>query len=64
MFLISLLPNAFAFPSLVDKLLYFYLSSEVPAEKRQALIDPIENNFGCKLKVEHQILEQMGIQVN
>ena len=64
MFLITLLPNAFAFHSLVDKLLDFYLTSEVPEEKRQALIDPIENSFGCKLKVEHQLLEQLGVQVN
>jgi len=64
MFIITLLPNAFAFHSLVDKLLDFYLTSEVPEDKRKALSDPIENNFGCKLKVEHQLLEQMGIQVN
>lgn len=62
MFIITLLPNAFAFHSLVDKLLDFYLTSEVPEDKRKALSDPIENNFGCKLKVEHQLLEQMGIQ--
>jgi hypothetical protein len=62
MFLITLLPNAFAFHSIVDKLLDFYLSSEVQEEKRQALIDPIENSFGCKLKVEHHLLEQLGVQ--
>ncbi|KAL7078309.1 hypothetical protein ACQ4LE_002692 [Meloidogyne hapla] len=61
-FIISLLPNAFSFNSSVDKLLDFYLISEVPKEKRQTLIDPIENSFGCKLKVEHQLLEQLGIQ--
>ncbi|KAL3085126.1 hypothetical protein niasHS_010195 [Heterodera schachtii] len=59
--LLSLLDNALKFPSIVDKLFNFYLD-EVPTEKRAEIIGPAEDQFSCKIKVEHELLERYGLQ--
>lgn len=60
--LFSLLPNSVAFPTIVDRLFDAYLLEEVPPESRAEILAPIEEEFACKLEVEHELLEKMGLQ--
>ena len=59
--LFSLLPTSIHLPSTVDRLLTEYLL-EVPEERRGPLASLVEEEFACKLKVEHPMLEQLGLQ--
>uniref|UniRef100_A0A183BK34 Transmembrane protein n=1 Tax=Globodera pallida TaxID=36090 RepID=A0A183BK34_GLOPA len=59
--LLSLLDNASNFPPIVDKLFDTYLT-EVSEDKIGHLIEPIEDQFSCKIRVEHELLERYGLQ--
>lgn len=61
--LFSLLPNTMAFPPIVDTLFNVYLANEVPLENRAEIVEPIEDGLTCKMEVEHELLERMGLQV-
>ncbi|KAI3413675.1 hypothetical protein GPALN_011161 [Globodera pallida] len=59
--LLSLLDNASNFPPIVDKLFDTYLT-EVSEDKIGHLVEPIEDQFSCKIRVEHELLERYGLQ--